>query len=496
MSDEPATPPEEPAIEPAPEEPAIEPAPEEPAQGEAAAPLHTEVGDAPIEIAGEAPSPTALETASIEPTLPMETGTPRVEVEALRVEKKPQSRARRRLLYVLVPLLALGIGAALGFDPLLRWLVDREARRFGITLEYQRISLRRSRVDLGGVRVQLAGVSGMRTEITTVSAQIEGLRLKAVEAEGVMIALEGSAADRLLELGSWSSDSAAFFQIPGSSTNVRITWIASPGEAAWLDLTRGSLSASVNGAVFHSPSAALLGVPVGAIGAAWAADGSTLSIGLGKETLAEAPIRVDLHPAAKPPTGDVTLKSIKLQDLGAPLGLSLPAPGAAIEGTATLTMGGGKKGSEVIDGTLSMLLSGWVPPHPRELDAIVYGNRTTFSTAIHINEDRSKLTLSETTVTAGSFKLKGGGTVDRREDHAVAVLDLKGSLACADVVRSAALSNLGSFLGKMLGDVARPVVRGTVGVSVHLEADTRDLKGAKIKQDVGVGCGLRLPTLF
>ncbi len=507
MSATPPTTPDSPEIATAPGEATAAPTESGDAPLAPVEPSPTEAGGAPlapveptptdVESATIEPTPTDVESATIEPTAPMDVGAPtRVDGEPAPVAKKPESRALRRLLYVLVPLLALGVGAALGFDPLLRWLVAREARRFGITLDYQRISLRRNRVDLGGARVRLDGVRGMRTEIEVVSAQIEGLTVKAVEASGVTISLEGSAADRLLELGDWSTDNARFFQIPGSSANVRITWSAAPGEAPWLDLTKGSLSATVNGATFHSPSASLLGVPVGAIGAVWASDTNELSIGLGKETLAEAPIRLDLHPAAKPPTGDVTLKPIKLADLGAPLGLSLPAPGATIEGTATLTMGGGRKGAEVIDGTVSMLLSGWVPPHPRELDAIVYGNRTTFSTTVQVTGDRKKLTLSDTTVTAGSFKLKGGGTVDRRDDHAVAVMDLKGNLACSDVVRSAALSNLGSFLGKMLGDVARPVVSGTVGVSVHLEADTRDLRGAKIKQDVGVGCGLKLPTLF
>jgi hypothetical protein len=436
--------------------------------------------------------------APVEQTVPMAVGAPRpVEVEPLPVAKKPPGRALRRLLFVLVPLLLLlGGGLAFGLDPLLRWLVQREASRFGITLEYARISLKRNRVDLGGARLRLAGVSGMRVEIATVSAQIEGLTVKAVEAADATISLEGSVADRLLELGAWSSDHAAFFQMPGSSSGVRITWIAAPGEAPWLDLTRGTLAASGTGATFHSPSASLLGVPVGALGAVWAADGTTLSIGLGKETLAEAPIRLDLHPAAKPPTGELTLKPLKLEDLGAPLGLSLPAPGAVVEGSATLTMGGGRVGSEVVDGSLSMTLTGWVPPHPRELDGIVYGNRTTLSTTLHFSEDRKKLTLTDTVVAAGAFKLKGGGGVDRSSDHALAVLDLKGSLACSEVARSAALGNFGSFLGKILGDVARTTVSGTVGVSVHLEADSRDLKGAKIKQEVGVGCGLRLPTLF
>jgi hypothetical protein len=447
-----------------------------------------------------APSPARTEIGggAIEITAPMAVGEGAglvdTKIPLIEAPKRSWGKVVRRGLLALLVLLGIGVAAAK--DPVLRWLVAREASRFGVELRYERVSLGFHRVDLHGVDLSLLGVRGMRVSIATVSAQVEGLAVAAVEAAGMTIALEGSAADRLLELGAWSNDHARLFELPGASSEVRITWVSAPGEAAWMDLRNGTLSSSGKGAVFRSPSASLLGVPVGALGATWTADGGTLAIGLGGETLEASPIRLDLHPTSSPPTGDLRVGPIKLEALGAPLGLSLPAPGAVLEGKASLTMGGARAGSEEIEGSLSMTLDGWVPPHPRELDGIVYGKRTSFETKLRVSADRRKVTLGDTRVAAGSFKLKGGGSLDRQGDHAKALLDLKGQLACSEVARSAAIGNLGSFLGKIVGDVAQTTVGGSVAISVRLEADTRNLAGATIKQEVGVGCGLRLPKLF
>ncbi len=150
----------------------------------------------------------------------------------------------------------------------------------------------------------------------------------------------------------------------------------------------------------------------------------------------------------------------------------------------------------MIEGTASFTLTGWVPPHPRELGGIVFGDRTSFATKLSVSEDHRKVTLSETALSAGALKLKGGGTVERRDTYALSALDLKGSLACADVARSAVASSWGDLAGQLAGGVARLAVDGSVGIKVHVEADTRDLKAAKLTHEVGVGCGLRIPKLF
>ena len=99
-------------------------------------------------------------------------------------------------------------------------------------------------------------------------------------------------------------------------------------------------------------------------------------------------------------------------------------------------------------------------------------------------------------MTAGALKLKGGGTIERRDAYAVSALDLKGSIACSDVARSAVASSWGDLAGQLAFGVARIAMDGSVGIKVHVEADTRDLKAAKLTHEVGIGCGLRVPKLF
>jgi hypothetical protein len=70
-------------------------------------------------------------------------------------------------------------------------------------------------------------------------------------------------------------------------------------------------------------------------------------------------------------------------------------------------------------------------------------------------------------------------------------LDLKGKLSCAAVADSAARARVGSVLGRLLGEAAKRVVQGSVGVRVVIRADTRNLSDAQVDRTIGVGCGLR-----
>jgi ADP-dependent NAD(P)H-hydrate dehydratase / NAD(P)H-hydrate epimerase len=412
-----------------------------------------------------------------------------------------KEKPRRRggvLLGIIAGLIVLGAAAGfLGYEPLVRHLVQRETQRLGFIVTYDSVTLSNffSRARLHGAHVDLDGVRGLHADVDDIGVELEGLQVKRIITAGVRVTVEGSAADRLLDLGAWSNGHPELYRVPGEASGVAITWAATAGEAPWLTLQDGALSSSGGNATFHTPSAKVAGLPIGAVGAAWSDAESTITVGLGSETIADAPIRVELHPREAPATAALTLRPIKLASLGAPLGLALPAPGAVAEGSAALTLGS-RAGRGVLEGTASFTLTGWVPPHPRELGGIVFGDRTTFATKLSVSEDHRKVTLTETAMTAGALKLKGGGTVERRDTYALSALDLKGSLACSDVARSAVASSWGDLAGQLAGGFAQIAVEGSVGIKVHVEADTRDLKAAKLTHEVGVGCGLRIPKLF
>lgn len=402
------------------------------------------------------------------------------------------------ILLALLALTLLAAGAA-AYRPYVRRLILREATRLGVVLVFDDFELARGSVRLLRARCELASVAGLRAQIGTLTVTLDGLAPTRIDADGIDVAVEGSAADRFLVLSAWSTEHPSAYRTPSESRNVRLTWSARPGEAPWLTLTDGALSADGKAATFRAPSATIEGLAVGALGAAWSADKATISIGLGKEIIADAPIRIEVDPAARPPTVSAVMVPRKLDELAAPMGLgNARLPGtknATVDGSARLTLGQ-HADRDAVMGSVTATIKGWVPPHPKELDGIIYGSSTVLGATFVVSEDRKKVTITEATVTAGGFKLKGKGAIDRDPTFARAVLDMDGAVACTDVARSAASSGWGDLLGGLLGGVAQQAMQGSVAVHVHVEADSRDLGGAKLQHQIGVGCGLRAPKFF
>jgi hypothetical protein len=140
-------------------------------------------------------------------------------------------------------------------------------------------------------------------------------------------------------------------------------------------------------------------------------------------------------------------------------------------------------------------LTGFVPPHPPELDGFVFGDTTTFDTDLKVNAERTQATLTGSRVRAGRFELAGGGSVTRDGLAATLDLDLKGKLPCDALAGAAAESRLGRLLGRASGKqgkrTALALVQGDVSVEVGVKASTEDPLNAKLSQRIGVGCGLR-----
>ena len=411
--------------------------------------------------------------------------------------KSKRSRSGVALAAFTALVAAGSVAGVLGYQPLLRHLVQRETQRLGFLVTYDSIEIHGFFLGavLRGVHVDLDGVRGFHADVDEVVVDLDGSKAQRIVTSGARVTVERSAADLLLDLGAWINGHPDLYRIPGEATAVAITWADAPQAPAWLTLRGGALSTNGTDATFRTPGATVSGQPLGAASAAWAAAAATITIGLGNEAIGDSPIRVELHPNEQPATALLTLRPTKLESLGAPLGLALPAPGAVAEGTVALTLGT-HAGKGVIEGDAAFTLVGWVPPHPRELGGIIFGDRTTFATKLSIAEDHRKITLTEAVITAGVLKLKGSGTIERRDAYALSALDLRGSISCADVARSAVASSWGDLAGQLAFGVARIAVDGSVGIKVHVEADTRDLKAAKLTHEVGVGCGLRIPKLF
>jgi hypothetical protein len=411
---------------------------------------------------------------------------------------KPRKRIALRVILAIVGVLALIVGAvAIFHEAILRHLIEREARARGVELEFETMTMGSGWVRLGKIHLTLEGVWGLEADIETARVNFTGLLapdITSIDARSLTARAEGSIADRALELSVWSKEHPEAFRIPVTASDVRAEWREKQGAAPWLAISGWALVPFKGGVTFSAKDASLSGVAFGPALAAWTADASTISLGFGKASPADAPIRVDIRPKPLPSAVDITLKPVTMADLGSPLGLTLPTDKATIEGSVKLALGKDPM-EEDIAGSVAMSLKGWVPPHPKELGGIVFGSVTTFTSAFQIQKDRKRVTLSDAAVAAGAFKLKGAGVIDRRGDYGVATMDMKGNIPCADVARSATTANFGDAAGAFVGDVAKMALSGSLAVSVHIEADTRDLRNPRIRNDVGVGCGLKgLPS--
>jgi hypothetical protein len=233
------------------------------------------------------------------------------------------------------------------------------------------------------------------------------------------------------------------------------------------------------------------GTNLGQLGARWNGK-DPASIWLGAKTPEAAPLRLALDTASKPMRLTATLPKAKVDDLARARSLSVPAEvrGASVEGTVVVTIGG-PESKGMYAGTAAFEVKGWVPPHPKELDGIVFGNRTKLGATFEITPNLGEVRVSKATVEAGAFKLAGPGTVKREGLAAKIKMTLDGAVPCSELGASAVGAHVDGLIGDLLKGVARVGLGGAVKVRVTVDADTRKIERATVDQAVTMGCGLR-----
>jgi hypothetical protein len=142
-------------------------------------------------------------------------------------------------------------------------------------------------------------------------------------------------------------------------------------------------------------------------------------------------------------------------------------------------------------GSAAFVVNGWIPPHPRELDGIVYGTTTKLGTTFEVLPDLSEVRFPKATVDAGALHLEGKGNAVREGFSARTKMDLAGNIACTELGASAIGSRVPGLVGEILRGVTRMTMGGTVKVRVLAEVDTNALSEAKFDQSFDIGCRLR-----
>jgi ADP-dependent NAD(P)H-hydrate dehydratase / NAD(P)H-hydrate epimerase len=387
--------------------------------------------------------------------------------------------------------------------------VVAEAKARGIALAPGEVAFGFGWVQLSGATAKLIGAPAFEAKIRLADISLQGFEPVQVQLSDVQVGVSGSLPRVLLELGEWTKNNPRAFAAPLLASRVSLRVAEEAAGPAWLTLSNGFLTRTVAGAAFSAQSCKLSGFEVGKVGAGFTTTGANVSIGFGDQSAQAAPLRLDASMDAKG-AGQMSLvlTPTKLGLLGQGLGIPLPLPGVIVAGKAELAFPAGLEGKQAtgpnslpdftaaeLTGKLSVSLTGFVPPHPPELDGFVFGDVTTFDTDLHIDHTRALVTLKNSKVKAGKFELNGGGSVKREGVNASVDLDLKGALPCDALAGAAAESRLGKLLGRVSGKqgkrTALAIVRGDVSVEVGVKASTADLANAKLTQKIGVGCGLR-----
>lgn len=405
------------------------------------------------------------------------------------------TRKRRWLLAVLggVTVLTLGllVTAVLAAKPLARSMVVQAARAHGVALDPLHVDLGWGWIRLRETQLGLDGVPGLSAKVERATVDLSAFSPSRVELRGLSVNMTGSSADFVVDLGTWARRYGEALTFPVAADDVGMTWRESASSPPWLQLEKGLVVPVPGGAKFTADRATVFGAGVGPVGAVWALEQTSVTFGFGKDDAEAALVRMDVDREAG--EARVTLKPVELSVLEEPLGVKIPIDGRVVlEGTAKFSLPLGHEPMQ-IDGSMHAKLRGYVPPHPRELEGIVFGDVTTFDTDFRLSSDRRRLFLDKSRVSAGAFVLDGDGAVTREQDHATIVMNMAGSIPCTALAKTAAVAHLGKQFGRLIGDVAKLALAGSVRVGVKILADTRKLGEAKVQHDVGIGCTLRLP---
>jgi hypothetical protein len=337
-------------------------------------------------------------------------------------------------------------------------------------------------LELADVEFTLADVPGLRGRADRVRAT-ERDGAQHVAAWGLAVAIAGDPAASFDALSAWSRAHPAAFAADLRAALASLEVRGADATAPWFTAKRGRLAADASGLRLDAEASSLLGFSSGALSATWAKDGSRATVALGRGASGDhaAPLHFELKPKGDVAEVEATLARTPLSDL-APRMKADARAAAKAHATATLRRGG------ALDGVVNATIEGWVPPHEKEADGVIYGAETRVAAAFRVPADGAALLVDDATVEVGGLKLKGGGSIDRHGGPRVK-LDLKGSLPCSQVARSAA----GSYgpLGAIVGDLASGHVAGSVAIAIHVEGDVRDPKTFRPKPSVKQGCQVR-----
>lgn len=401
------------------------------------------------------------------------------------VPDKPRRR-RRGWLIALVILVLLCVGVGVGHRPFIEWWIRREALARGFELTFAGLSIVPDRIVLQRAQVRLVGVPQVGFECDELIVDLQGLDPLRIQGKGSLIHVNGSPDELQRVFLSFTKLHAESVRLP----------MMLDGEYRYGDRTHpwvtlsGHAKSAGDGDVQFNGTWRVQQTSLGTITLHHSPD-HKVKLGLGLLLSDKPAVHVALDGTAAPYKAVVTVASQKVDDVCRVYGLSVPKGlgGSSVEGTLSLVLDGDLP-AKPHHGMAAFVVQGWVPPHPRELDGIVFGTNTKLGTTFEVLPDLSEVRFTKATVEAGALKLEGKGNTVRDGLSARTKMDLSGNVACSEIGASAIGSHVQGLVGDILRGVTRMTVGGTVKIRVLLDADTKSLSAAKLEQAVEIGCRL------
>lgn len=400
------------------------------------------------------------------------------------VPDKPRRRGGWIVLGIVV-LIIIGVGV--GHRPFIERWIKREALARGFELQFTEFNFVPDRVVLQRIQVRMVGVPGVDTQCEELIVDLHQFEPERIQCTGAVVVVEGAPDELQSALATFSKAHAESVRLP---LTLQGSFRYGARDNPYVVLS-GDVKSPGDGNISFDGTFRVAKTELGTLAFRRSKD-NKVDVGLGL-TLSEKPIvNVVLDVNAAPFKGTVTFAAQKIDEVCRAFAVAVPTgfAGTTVEGNLTFVLDGAMP-SNPHHGTASFVVNGWVPPHPRELDGIVFGKTTKVATTFEIVPDLGEVRFTKSTVDAGALHLEGKGNAVRDGLSARTKFDLKGNVACSELGASAIGSRVGGFVGDILRGVTRLAVGGTVNIRVLIDADTKSLSAAKIDQAVDIGCRLR-----
>lgn len=441
------------------------------------------------------------------------------ELEPLAPAKKKRWWLRILLSISILLLLAAGGAAAFvwtHFDEIARSVIVSRAEAHGVHLEFDTLDLVRHGITvesatMGKVKLTTEALPGVDIEADQLevaisgfspqSAVLTGLKAKITAAPKVKVSAKKATvvmadfapvSTQLEKLTLTADDAGALIDLTDLTSSAPFTAVKTTIQGAHLEIKRvapglpESLAIDADRIerdgdktilVGFSTKLPVVGLPIQLARLELSKNKTALSIGV--PTYPELTLSI----ADRGAKIDATLTNVPADLLAEKLGWSRP-PNFSLTASASMSLG-----VAGLSGTYKATLAHYVPPHPMELNGIVFGDATEVTGAFKL--DGTKLGLSDIAVTAGALKLKGTGIADT-SGAGRAELTLDGSVGCTELAASAVGSHLGLGAGFLTGQIAAGRLTGTVGVHLGVVLDGKDAAHPEVHPSAFLHCGLSL----